>query len=135
VEVPDTLATGSRYISEQDTEINRKLGGLFSPPAHISKAINCFKEVMPKDSQDDYSYLSEFCHPNLMAFMQHYQWTTPETIEMIAVPFGALGAIAGSAIQGLLALNELLEIGDERTVRKVVHGLMVDLAEHAKRVE
>jgi hypothetical protein len=55
------IGTGSRYISEfhrtpEESE-------LFPIGPHISKAVNCFqKEVMPND--DDYSYLSEFCHPN-----------------------------------------------------------------------
>lgn len=75
-----------------------------------------------------YNHFGQRFGPNLMAFMQHYQWTTPETPEMVnAVPFGDT---TDSPIQGLFALNELLEIGNEREVRKSIH-----LAEHAAKLQ
>jgi len=94
------VTTGSRYINEfhpsglEDDE-------MFPPPPHVKKAINCFKEVMPDESGEDYSYLSEFCHPNMMAFTQHYNWKTPYIVEFgDQVEFGAFGAIVGSAVNG-----------------------------------
>jgi hypothetical protein len=87
---------------------------------------------MPKDSEDDYSYLSEHRHPNMMAFLQHYRWTTPETIEFAdAVPFGAFGAIAGSSIVGLLAVEELLRIGNEQEIRKSSQQILRLFSKHA----
>src|SRR5205807_1740624 len=100
---------------------------------HIRKAINCFREVVPKETEDDYSYLSEFCHPNMMTFSQHYQWTTPFTIDFVdQVTFGAFGAIAGSSLQGLMVIDELLGIGNERQVRAAIRTLMKTIAEKAK---
>jgi hypothetical protein len=120
------ISTGNRYINE----IAPQESALFPAPGHISKAINCFKEAMPKDAHEDYSYLSEYCHPNMMAFQQHYRWTTPETIEFVdAVPFGAFGAIASSAGRGLLAAYELLGIGDEKEIRNAIHKLLLALLE------
>jgi hypothetical protein len=119
------IATGSRYINE----IHPEESDLFPAGPHISKVVNCFKEVMPKDSNEDYSYLSEFCHPNMMTFAQHYKWTTPETIEFRpAVVFGAFGAIAGSAVNSLLATKELLEIGHETEIHNALVRLLVEMA-------
>jgi hypothetical protein len=95
---------------------------LFPAPPHISKAVNCFKEVMPKGTDDDYIYLSEFCHPNMMTFQQHYRWTTPYTIDVGA--FGAFGAIAGSSVQGLVTIHELLNLGNERHVNSAIVTLV-----------
>ena len=112
------IGTGSRYINEfhstpEDSE-------LFPVGPHISKAINCFKEATPKETEDDYSYLSEFCHPNMMTFSQHYLWTTPYTIDFVdQVEFGAFGAVAGSTLQGLVAIGiaENRERTNKSTVR------------------
>jgi len=123
------IGTGSRYINE----IHPEESELFPAPPHIQKAINCFKEVMPKGAEDDYSYLSEYCHPNVMVFQQHYRWATPDTIEFAnEVPFGAFGAIAASAIQGLMAVDELLGIGNEKEVRRAICKLLLALVEQDK---
>jgi hypothetical protein len=120
------VGTGSRYINELHPESNE----LFPAPPHIQKAINCFKEVMPKGAEDDYSYLSEFCHPNAMAFQQHCRWTTPYTIDFVdEVPFGAFGTIAASAIRGLMAAQELLALGEEKETRKAIHKLLNAIVE------
>jgi hypothetical protein len=47
--------------------VNRLSGTAFLPP---------FNEVRSKEMQKDYSYLSEFRHPNMMKLSQHYRWTT-----------------------------------------------------------
>src|SRR5271165_3691094 len=123
------VATGSRYINEHHPEDS----AMFPSPPHIKKAINCFKEVMPKGAEDDYSYLSEYCHPNTMAFQQHYRWTTPYTIDFVdQVDPGVFGSIASSSILGLMAIEELLGIGDEKGVRSAIIELLVAIADQAK---
>lgn len=109
------IGAGSRYISE--FHCTPEESELFPTGPHISKAINCFKEARPKETEDDYSYLSEFCHPNMMTFSQHYRWTTPYRIDFVdQVEFGAFGAIAGSATLGLMEIRELLKISNEQQV-------------------
>jgi hypothetical protein len=125
------IGTGSRYINEHHPEDT----ALFPSPPHIKKAINCFKEVMPEGSEDDYSYLSEYCHPNTMAFQQHYHWTSPSIIEFgDVVPFGAMGSIAASALQGLMATDELLGLGDEKEVRGIIRKLLIAIVEGEKNI-
>jgi hypothetical protein len=122
------LGTGSRYINEFHSTPEES--ELFPIGPHISKAINCFKETMPQGTEDDYSYLSEFCHPNMMTFSQHYRWTTPYVIEFVdQVEFGAFGAIAGSTIQGLMAVQELLAMTNERQVNRATFALLTALIE------
>jgi hypothetical protein len=122
------IGTGSRYINE--FHITPEESELFPVGPHISKAINCFKEATPKETEEDYSYLSEFCHPNMMTFSQHYRWTTPYTIDFVdQVEFGAFGAIAGSTTQGLLAIHELLRISNERLVNREVVKLLKAIAD------
>src|SRR5437588_5423527 len=117
------IGTGSRYINEFHSTPEES--ELFPVGPHISKAINCFKEATPKETEDDYSYLSEFCHPNMMTFSQHYLWTTPYTIDIVdQVEFGAFGAIAGSTLQGLMAIRELLTIGNERQINGAIVRLL-----------
>lgn len=107
------IGTGSRYINEFHGTPEE--GELFPVGPHISKVINCFKEATPKETEEDYSYLSEFFHPNMMTFSQHYRWTTPYAIDFVdQVEFGAFGAIAGSTTQGLMEIRELLNLGSER---------------------
>lgn len=127
------ITTGSRYINEFHS--TPKESELFPVGPHISKAVNCFqKEVMPKE--DDYSYLSEFCHPNMMTLQQHYDWTTPYTIDFLdQVAFGAFGAIAGSSVNGLMAIQELLVISKERKINRAIVGLLKAVVDqHGKEV-
>jgi hypothetical protein len=121
------IATGSRYINEYH---HAEESDLFPAPPHVSKAVNCFKEVMPKGTEDDYSYLSEFCHPNTMTFQQHYRWTTRYTIDFEdQLAFGAFGAIAGSSVNGLMAIHELLKLSNERQVNSAVVKLLKAIAD------
>ena len=54
----------------------------------------------------------------------------PRTIEfMDAVEFGAFGAIAVSAIQGLMAADELLGIGHDKEIRATIRKLLLSMAE------
>jgi hypothetical protein len=122
------IGTGSRYISEFHSMSEES--ELFPAGPHISKAVNCFQEVMPKETEDDYSYLSEFCHPNMMTFSQHYLWTTPYTIDFVdQVAFGAFGAIAGSNTVGLMTIQELLKIGNERQISAAIDRLLTAIVD------
>src|SRR5260370_37960549 len=116
-------------------EIHSEESELFNVSPHVQKAINCFKEVASKETEDDdYSYLSEYCHPNVMAFQQHYRWVTPDTIEFVdQVPSGALGSIAASGLQGLMAAARLLRISDEKGGRKTNPYLFLAPIEQDKR--
>jgi hypothetical protein len=127
------IATGSRYMNEQIPEESE----LFPAPAHISKAIKCFSEVMPQSAQDDYSYLSEFCHPNVLAFFQYYEWFDPETVRFVDYkPIeGFLGATTAAVIQGLLAAQELLAIVREQDVRRSLVALLRTIAEKASTTD
>jgi hypothetical protein len=117
------IGTGSRYMSEFHSTPEQN--ELFPVGPHISKIVNCFKETRPKETEDDYSYLSEFCHPNMMTFSQHYLWTTPYTIDFVdQVEFGAFGAIAASTTQGLMEIHELLNIGNERQINDAIFKLL-----------
>jgi hypothetical protein len=123
------IQTGSRYVNEFHSGSEP-----FPTGVHIKNAINCFREAMPRESVEDYSYLSEFCHPNVMTFMQHYRWTTPETIDLVnANPFGAYGAIVGSSLMGLVAAHELLGIGHETDIRRVVGETLSIIAEEGQK--
>jgi len=123
------IATGSRYMNEQIPEESE----LFPAPAHISKAIKCFSEVMPQSTQEDYSYLSEFCHPNVLAFFQYYEWFDPETVRFVDYKpkEGFLGATTAATIQGLLVAEELLAIVHEQDVRCPLVALLRTIAEKA----
>jgi hypothetical protein len=71
----------------------------------------------------------------MMTFSQHYRWTTPYVIDFVdEVPFGAFGAIAGSSLQGLIAIDELLGIGSEREVRSAIVKLLRAILKEAKAV-
>jgi len=48
---------------------------------------------------------------------------------MDAVEFGAFGAIAVSAIQGLMAADELLGIGHDKEIRATIRKLLLSMAE------
>lgn len=123
------IATGSRYMNKQIPAESE----LFPIPAHISKMINCFSEVMPANAQEDYSYLSEFSHPNVMAFLQHYEWSDPYTVKFVSSEVhGFLGATTSAVINGLLALDELLRLAGEQDVRSKLIGLLRTVAENAK---
>lgn len=119
------IATGSRYMDEYH---HTELSDLFPAPPHIRRVVKCFDEVMPGRAGEDYSYLSEFCHPNTMTLQQHYRWTTPYRIDFgYNVASGALGTIAASSIQGLVAVRQLLELGGERQVNSAIVALLTTI--------
>jgi hypothetical protein len=124
------IAVGSRYISEQHPEES----DMFPSPPHISKAINCFAERMPEDAQEGYSFLSEFCHPNLMAFLQYYNWADPQTVMFVdSKPAnGIFGSTAAASMEALLAIEELLRIAHELEVRLSLRKMLEAIVEAGK---
>ncbi len=120
------IAVGSRYISEQSP----KNSEAFISPPHIKKAINCFKETLPPYAKENYSYLSEFCHPNMMALRQYYEWTGPGSVKFVDQnpTEGVFGPPVAAMIQGFLAVNDLLELASEKMVSQSLHRLMEAMA-------
>jgi len=116
------ITVGSRYLNEHHPD-----GGPRIPaPPHISRVIRCFEERLRKEDKEDYSYLSEYSHPNMMAFKQHYENLGPRTIKITnQIPIhGYLGATTGACLQALLAADELLKLAEEREVRIQLHKLI-----------
>jgi hypothetical protein len=125
------IATGSRYINEQHPEESE----MFPASAHISKAINCFEERMHEDAQEGYSFLSEFCHPNVLAFSQYYDWANPQTVTFVDdhEPLkGILGPTAAASIEGLVAMDELLRLAKEWEVLHSLRELLDAIIECAR---
>jgi hypothetical protein len=124
------IAIGSRYISEQ----NPKDTKMFPSPPHIKKAINCFKETLPPYAVENYSYLSEFCHPNVLALMQYYDWIGPGVATFVdhKHPEGTFGPTVAAALKGLLAIDDLLLLAEEKIVRGWLHQLFDALAQQIK---
>jgi hypothetical protein len=120
------IGTGSRYIDSQFPQNSE----LFPSPVHISKVINCFTEVY-EDANDSYSFLSEFCHPNLPAYYQHYEWTTSTRVEFrerTENRDAALGSVVAAMLLGLMAVEDLLRlIGDKDISPKLVR-ILADIA-------
>jgi hypothetical protein len=122
------IAIGSRYINEYHPEGSE----MFPPPAHISKAIAAFVEVMPENVREDYSFLSEYCHPNMLAFLQYYRWLNPYEIGFVDhEPQGIFGSTAAACIMGLMAIQETLGIVDEKVVAVSLRKLFQSVVEQA----
>ena len=100
---------------------------LFPSSAHIEEVINCFDEIMEGDAANIYSLLSEFCHPDMAALRQHFQWDgsqlvtfdAPEGNLSTSLPLGASATLAA-----LDAVSELLELSNETEIRTKVIQLL-----------
>ncbi len=126
------IGVGSRYINEQHPEESE----MFPSPPHISKAINCFGERMPEDAQEGYSFLSEFCHPNVLALFQYYEWADPQTVTFVDdhEPLaGIFGPTAAASLEGLLAIEVLLWLTHEREVLCSLRELLEAIVEDATK--
>jgi len=107
------IATGSRYMNEQYPETSE----MFPTPAHISKIIKCFGEVLPNDAIDNYSFLSEYCHPNTFAFSQHYRWLNPDEVAFVGHEAqGMFGATTAACVMGLMAIQQMLSLTGEKQI-------------------
>ena len=122
------IATGSRYMNEHHPEGSE----MFPASAHISKAIKCFGEILPEDARGDYSYLSEFCHPNMFAFSQYYRWLNPGEVRFVDhEPQGMFGSTTAACLAGLMAIEEMLRLTKEKTVRFSLHKLLEAVVEQS----
>ena len=91
---------------------------------------------MREGAQEGYSFLSEFCHPNVLAFSQYYDWANPQTVTFVDdhEPLaGMLGSTADASIEGLLAIDELLKLAEEREVLRSLHELLEAIVECARK--
>ncbi len=62
---------GSRYMQEEYGD-NTESWPSFAAPREIAKVIRAFDEWMA-ESRTEYSFLSEFAHPNMAAFSNYYK--------------------------------------------------------------
>lgn len=121
------IGTGSRYVNSQFPDESE----LFPSPVHISKIINCFTEVYG-DANDSYSFLSEYCHPNLPAYYQHYEWTTSAQVEFCERTEkrdAVLGSVAAAMLQGLMAVEGLLRMVGDNDIRPELVRILADMAQ------
>jgi hypothetical protein len=126
------LNQGSRYMKEKYEKL---------PPIeliegpHIGKVINTFNEYFKehgdKQARENYSFLSEFFHPNSFAFTNHIDFT--EKKEGVVVTFGkpspsiciqVLPDARFASWPLLLSLNELLEACGDKTLNGAVQEFM-----------
>jgi hypothetical protein len=126
---------GSRYMKEK----NEAAAG--TPPLelvegpHIASVIACFDEYFrehgEKEARKNYSFLSEFCHPNSFAFTNHLDFT--EGPDDVVVTFSkpapqiclqVLPDSWFSCMPLLFSLNELLEACGDKTLNKPVSDFM-----------
>ncbi len=125
------IRTGSRYMNEQNPEESK----IFPDPSHVSKVIRCFSEKHPK-SEEDYSFISEYCHPNMFAFSQHYRWPNPFEIQFVDhEPQGWLGSTTSACISGLVEIEDLLLLVRENAARPCLVNLLRDIAKRAQKEE
>ncbi len=65
---------GSLYMNQKG---GTSSSGPFPEPLDIGKIIRCFREWSNSkrkgDAYEDYSYLSEFIHPNMAALLHYYK--------------------------------------------------------------
>jgi len=121
------IATGSRYMNEQFPET----GDMFPTAAHISKVINCFREVLPEDAVENYSFISEYCHPNMFAFMQHYEWPNQDEVSFIGHEAGGMfGATTAACLAGLMAIQEMLRLTGEKVIAMSLKETLIAAVKH-----
>jgi hypothetical protein len=121
------ISAGSRYIDEWHPEESE----MFPPPSHISKVVNCFGEVMPS-ANEGYSFLSELCHPNMLAFSQYYHWPDPFEVQFVDHDTqGVFGTTAAASVRGLLAIEELLRLAEEDRLLHCLHELLVAISKQS----
>jgi hypothetical protein len=122
---------GSRYMKEKE-EVAATMPALeLVEGPHIAKVIACFDEYFKANGKNgarkNYSFLSEFCHPNSFAFTNHLDFT--EGPEDVVVTFDkpspqiciqVLPDAWWSAPELLTFLNELLEACEDKTLNEAL---------------
>jgi len=66
------INAGSRYMREEYGDQPEELPA-FPAPREIARVIRCFDERMKGKAATEYSFLSEFAHPNMAAFSYYYK--------------------------------------------------------------
>jgi hypothetical protein len=118
------IKTGSRYINEQHPEESE----MFPEPVHIRKAVNCLGEMLPEAATEDYSFLSEYCHPNMLAFSQYYRWPNPFEVQFVDHEArGVFGSTTSACLLGLMAIQEILRLTQEKTALFCLIELLEDI--------
>jgi hypothetical protein len=108
---------------------------LFPSSAHIGDVINCFNEIMEGDAANIYSLLSEFCHPDMAALRQHFQWDGSRLVTFDAREGNlstALSLGASATLAALDAVSELLELSSETEIRTKVIRLLRKLVSSSR---
>ena len=119
------VAAGSRYIAKF---VPSNVPFPSSPP--ISGVINCFSEIMPSSAKERYEGLSEYCHPNAAALMQHTAADDNACVQFAVKvkPASEFRAIYASVTAGLLSMLDLLLLVEETDVSSKIALLLKELA-------
>jgi hypothetical protein len=127
---------GSRYMKEQSETTSSRMPAIeLVEGPHISKVIACFDEYFKdhgeKEARRNYSFLSEFCHPNSFAFTNHLDFTQgPDDVVVTfsrpspEVCIQALPDSWFSCMPLLFSLNKLLEACGDKTLKIVVEQFL-----------
>jgi hypothetical protein len=118
---------GSRHMRERQKASGDSGPEIVEGP-HIAKVIACFDEYFYEQRKDkpatqNYSFISEFCHPNSFAFTNHLEFKEPKEGVSVRVTFSkpttdiciqVLPDALFSCMPLLLSMDELLRrIGDK----------------------
>jgi len=118
------IATGSRYMNEQFPETS----DMFPAGVHISKAVKCLGETVPKEVVEGYSFISEYCHPNMFAFSQYFRWINPFEVGFVNhTAQGMFGSVAVACVTGLIAVQELMSFTGEKAIAISLKQTLLDL--------
>jgi hypothetical protein len=125
---------GSRYMKEKNDRQDMPAIELVEGP-HIAKVIACFDEYFKEQgrnpARENYSFLSEFCHPNSFAFTNHLDFT--EGPDDVVVTFSkpspqvciqALPDAWFSCMPLLFSTDKLLTAVGDKTLNDAVEGFM-----------
>jgi hypothetical protein len=118
---------GSLYLREQYPDASPE----FVTSRQIGKIIRCFDEWVGGNGKanSEYSFLSEFAHPNMGAFSHYYEMvqSSPDgsTVKFSATfPEQPLPHISIALVSTLHFSAKLLESCGESNVAAVIHGIL-----------
>jgi len=95
---------------------------------------------MKRRATEVYSSLSEFCHPNCDAFINHSEWET-DVWDVQKLSFGrpsrnlltlCLPAANTAVVSFLHSMRDLIAPIGDRELAETIHKLIVELLEHAE---